>query len=129
MKKIIALTSILCSFLLAANAQLENTQWKGTIKLPTREGDMAAVKVTWDFQKDTMKVIYDNGMPTDVMTYKMEKGTVTCLKVSGSVPCDNQTPCLCAFQIKNDQLFISRIQDACKARASADISQPFDRVK
>ncbi|HEY4110355.1 hypothetical protein [Puia sp.] len=129
MKKALVLTAIVCFSLLTAKAQLTNSKWKGVLKIPNDNGDLMATPVTWDFSNDTATVSYDNGNVPDVMTYKVEKNAISFKKVSGNVPCDNDMVLVCSFEIKNDQLFLKQIQDACKARATVDVSQPFDRVK
>ena len=129
MKKTLLLTAIVCFSLLTVKAQLANTQWKGIIKIPTEGGEIRPFGVTWNFQQDTASLIYDLGITTDVMIYKAEKNTITFRKVSGDVPCDTTALLTCSYEIKNDQLFLNRTQDACKARAAVDASQPFSRVK
>jgi hypothetical protein len=75
-------------------------------------------------------MIYDNAeMEPEVMTYKSTKDKIMFKKVSGSVPCDNIAVLTCSYTIKNDQLSFSLVSDQCKARAQADASQPFTRVK
>jgi len=129
MKKTLLLAGIACCSLFTATAQLENTKWKGTIILPSKSGGISPFGVTWDFEKDTARLIYDNGMMPEVMVYRVDKDTVTLKKVSGSVPCDTTAIATCSYQIKNDQLFINSVRDPCKARGAVDTSQPFDRVK
>jgi len=108
---------------------LANSIWRGIIKLPTEGGELVPVPITFNFSKDTAAIIYDNGNTPEVMTYQVEKNTISFKKVSGNVPCDSTTVMVVSYEIKNDQLFLKLIQDACKARAAADASQPFDRVK
>jgi hypothetical protein len=130
MKKTIALTIIICCFLMTANAQLANTKWKGVIKIPSESGVLEPYGMIFEFQQDTAKVIYDNvSMGVEVMVYKADAATVTFRKVSGGVPCDTIALLTCSYKIKNDQLFFKMIKDACKARSQADGSQPLDRVK
>jgi hypothetical protein len=129
MKKALFLTAIICFSLIAAEAQLANTKWQGAIKIPSENGSLVTTPVTWIFQKDTASVNYNSGGDPDVMVYKVEKNIITFRKVSGNVPCDTVALLTCSYEIKHDQLFLTRIQDACTARAEADASQPFDRVK
>lgn len=129
MKRTLLLAGIACFSLFTAKAQLANTKWKGTLKLPTQDGTLAPFGVTWDFQKDTASILYDSGNIPDVMVYWADKDMITFKKVSGSVPCDTAAVLTCSYQIKNDQLFLKQTQDACKVRSQVDASQPFDRVK
>jgi hypothetical protein len=128
MKKILALTIILCFSLLSVKAQLANTKWKGTIKIATKNG-LAPTGVILLFTTDTLSVIYDNGFVPDVMTYTETNGKVTFKKISGGVPCDTTALMVASYQVKNDQLWIKAIQDECKVRGQGDISAPFDRMK
>jgi hypothetical protein len=129
MKKTLALAAVICLSLLTAHAQLANSKWKGIIKIPAEDGTLQSMGVTWSFQKDTTTVTYDNGMQPDVMLFKDDKTTVSFRKVTGGVPCDTTALLTCSYQIKNDQLLLKMIQDACVARSHADASAPFDRVK
>ena len=131
MKRTLLLVAIASLTLLTAHAQLANSKWKGIIKIPAQDGTLQPMGVTWSFQMDTTTITYDNGMQSDVMIYKADadKSTLTFRKVSGGVPCDTVALLTCSYQIKNDQLFLKMIQDACVARSHADASAPFDRVK
>ena len=93
------------------------------------DGTLSPQGVIFAFQKDTASVSYDNGSAPDVMLYWTKNNMISFKKVSGDVPCDTTALLTCSYEIKNDQLFLKRIQDACKARAAADASQPFDRIK
>jgi hypothetical protein len=129
MKRTLLLAAIACLSLLTANAQLANSKWKGVIKIPAQDGTLQPMGVTWSFQQDTTTITYDNGMQSDVMIFKDDKTTVSFRKLTGGVPCDTTALLTCSYQIKNDQLFLKMIQDACAARSHADASAPFDRMK
>ena len=131
MKKIFLLTTIIGSFLISAQAQLANTKWHGTIKIAARNGSLVPMETTWDFHQDTLYVIYTAGaLPTDVSAYSEDNNKVISVhKVSGGVPCELSDIGKYSYEIKNDQLFITKISDACAVRGAADISQSFDRVK
>ncbi len=130
MKKSILLTAVVCFILLGAKAQLANTKWQGSIKIPMQDGVMTPFASTWEFKPDTLTVTYAmNKLPTDVMSYTDEKGVISIRKVSGSVPCDNDAVGKFSYEIRNNQLFIHKIEDACEARGHADVSAPFDRVQ
>jgi hypothetical protein len=130
MKKELFLTTVVSLILLSANAQLAGTKWQGTIKIPMDNGVMQPFQSTWYFQNDTLTVVYEGGkLLPDVMAYTEDKNIVTVHKISGGVPCDNTAAGKISYSIKNDQLFITRISDACPARGSADLSQPLDKLK
>ncbi len=123
------LTAIICLSIFTTKAQLANTKWQGTIGIPMQSG-VQDFQATWDFGKDTLSISYSGGqLPTDVMTYNEQNKVVTVQKVSGGVPCDNSAIGKFSYEIKNDQLVITRISDECPARGAADISQPLSRVK
>ncbi len=129
MKRISLLTAIICLSIFTTKAQLANTKWQGTIGIPMQSG-VQDFQATWDFGKDTLSVSYSGGkMLTDVMTYSEQNKVVTVQKVSGGVPCDNSAVGKFSYEIKNDQLVITKISDECPARKAADISQPLSRVK
>jgi hypothetical protein len=129
MKKIPLLIAIISLFAFTAKAQLVNTKWQGTIKLPM-QGGMVDFQTVWNFQKDTLSVEYTGGkLLTDVMTYSEDnKKIVTIRKVSGGVPCDNNDAGKFSYEIKDDQLFLTKIEDACAARGAADVSEPLKKV-
>jgi hypothetical protein len=129
MKKSLLITAVICFSLFTANAQLSGTRWQTTIQIPMQNGPQP-FQTTWDFQKDTLTVTYDGGkLPTDVMTYSEEKSIVSIKKVSGGVPCGSDEVGKFSYEIKNDQLLIRKLEDACQVRGAVDISQPFSRVK
>ncbi len=53
MKKTLLLAAITCFSLLTAHAQLANTRWKGTIKIPSDDGTLKPFGMTWIFLPDT----------------------------------------------------------------------------
>ena len=130
MKKSFFVTAVVCFFLFTANAQLANTKWKGTLKIPGENGNLQPLPTTWSFQNDTLTIVYAvGGFPADVMTYQEEKNIVSIKKVSGSVPCDNDAVGKFSYEIKGDQLLIRKIEDACTARGASDVSEPFTRIR
>jgi hypothetical protein len=95
-------------------AQLKNTRWKGTIK-----GDNPR-NVILDFKKDTA-ILYTISDSTIVerMTYTMNENSFTVKKIDGQSDCDNTTPGKYSFVIKNNNMLIKLINDACYDRSSA----------
>jgi hypothetical protein len=129
MKKSILLTAVVFFTLLGAKAQLANTKWQGSIKIPMQDGVMTPFATVWEFKQDTIIVTYAMGkLPTDVMSYTEDKGVISIRKVSGGVPCDNDAVGKFSYEIKNSQLFIHKLEDACDARGHADVSAPLDKV-
>jgi hypothetical protein len=131
MKKTALLTAIICFSLLTASAQLANTKWKGTIRIPADSiGTLRPFTVNWVFGNDTAWMTYDDPeMGTEVMAYKADKSQIMFRKISGGVPCDTIAILTCSYMIKNDQLSFNMVSDQCKPRSHADASQPFTRVK
>jgi hypothetical protein len=130
MRRTILLTAVVLCTLIGAKAQLAGTKWQGTIKIPMQGGVVTPFHAVWEFGQDTLSVTYEGGkLPTDVMSFIEDKGVVTIHKISGGVPCENDAIGKFAYEIKNDQLFMRKLEDACLARAAADVSAPFDRVK
>jgi len=86
--------------------------------------------VVCSFQNDTMSMAYVLGkLPTDIMVYTEKDNVLSVRKVSGGVPCSDTQIGKYSYEIKNDQLFLTKIEDACAARGGADISQVFIRMK
>jgi hypothetical protein len=130
MRKTILLTAVVFCTLISAKAQLAGTKWQGIISIPMQNGTMTPFPTVWEFKTDTLSVVYAMGkLPTDVMLFTEDNGVMTIRKISGSVPCDGDAIGKYAYEVKNDQLFIRKIEDACPARGGADLSKPFDRVK
>lgn len=131
MKKTSLMTAIACLAMFMAKAQLDNTKWQGTMRLPMQFGKLVDFQATLEFHQDTLTVTYAGGkLPPDVMVCSMgDQNVFTIRKISGGVPCDTEALGRVGYEIKNDQLFCKQLGDDCAARGSADISQPFTRVK
>ncbi len=109
--------SLFC-FLLAmlvgcsVNAQLNNTKWKGIIKIED------AVNARFDFGKDTLVVRnLDENRVIETMLYSVKNQSFTLTKVSGQSDCDNSTIGKYTYQINNNSLTITLVEDACDDRA------------
>ncbi len=130
MRKMLLSAAILCLSFFAAHAQLAGTKWGGTIKIPMQDGQLHPFAVVCSFQNDTMSMVYVLGkLPTDLMVYSEKDNILSVRKVSGGVPCDNTQIGKYSYEIKNEQLFLTKIEDACAARGAADISQAFVKMK
>jgi len=127
MKHKLAITAGLCCFFIVhANAQLVNTQWKGSINIPD------AHAVLWNFDKDTLKIFFpDKSEETEVMTYKDDVAgkKIFFTKVSGTSPCLPGEKIIYSYAIVNDQLSLKAIQDTCSGRSGAVRGVIFSRVK
>ncbi|HEY4207143.1 MAG TPA: hypothetical protein VGM31_10030 [Puia sp.] len=127
MKFKLVIAAILCfSFAFNSNAQLANTQWKGSINIPD------AHAVLWQFDKDTVRVFFpDKTEETEVMVYKDDaagkKASFT--KLSGTSPCANGFTGMYSYDIAQDKLSLKPLQDTCTGRMSAIQGVSFTRVK
>jgi hypothetical protein len=126
MKYKLVIAASLCFFILNANAQLVNTQWKGSINIPD------AHAVLWNFDKDTVKIFFpDKTEETEVMTYKddMAGKRIYCTKISGTSPCLPGEKFIYSYAIANDQVSFKAVQDTCSGRSGAVHGVFFTRVK
>jgi hypothetical protein len=130
MKRTSLLTAIICLCIFTTKAQLANTKWQGAIGILLDGKNPSDVQTIWDFHQDTLNITYPEGkLPTDVMSFSEDNKIITVRKISGGVPCDNSAVGKFTYEVKNDQLFIKELEDACPARASADLSRPLSRAK
>lgn len=94
------------------NAQLTNTRWKGILPL---EGQ---VNVSFNFTKDTLVVMnLDQNSTIETMTFTTTNSTLTLIKASGQSNCDNSTVGKYKYEIKNNTLLMTLVEDACDDRA------------
>lgn len=112
-----------------AQNSLANTAWQGT-----------AVQLYWvmdvvlQFDKDTIRMysVPDNVLPEtkllETMTYTTKGDTLTWKKASGSSPCDEQTPGTWRYTIRNNEMTLNRVDDACEGRSNAFTDKPFKKV-
>ena len=131
MKKIPLLITIFSLSVFTAAAQLANTEWQGTIRLPMQDGKMVDFQTRLEFSRvDTLTIVYTGGkLLSDVMTYSEDNNKIiTIRKVSGGVPCENSEVGKFSYALKDGQLLLTKIEDACAARGAADVSQPLKKV-
>jgi hypothetical protein len=89
---------------------LMNTKWKGILNIPSpSEGVLV-------FKKDSGIAYYNNHI-IETMSYKLNGDTIILRKLSGGSPCNNESGSY-KFNIKNDVLTLSVLQDNCEARIS-----------
>lgn len=112
MKKVLVCLLLLTVVTGSINAQLSNSKWKGILKF---DND---VNVSFDFGKDTLTVVnLDEGVIIETMMYTTTKTGFTLNKISGQSDCDNATPGKYKYEIKDNTLSITLIEDACDDRS------------
>lgn len=109
----IVLSMLISLIAYAADAQLSNTTWKGTLNI---EGGM---NVLFNFNNDTLDVVNaaDNSS-LETMTYKLADSVITLVKLYGQSQCSD-TPGKYKFVRDNDELTLSLLSDDCSDRADA----------
>ena len=94
-------------------AQFTHTKWKGTLELDP------AMDVVFDFRKDTVEVFnLADKSSLEIMQYTINDSTMTLQKVSGASGCDASGVAKYKFRLKDDQLFLIRIEDDCDDRGN-----------
>lgn len=107
----------------SANAQIENTSWKGIYNIPD------PTQMVLQFKKDTLLLNYfEDGSNAEMMNYQMKGDTLIMTKISGISPCDGIKGSY-KLSVKDDKLFMTLIEDSCDARASAMPQQPLVKVQ
>lgn len=112
MKKVFFCLLLVTMIAGAANAQLSNSKWKGIIKTGQD------INVSFDFAKDTLVVKnLDENTTLETMIYSVNNSQFTIQKLSGQSDCDNTTLGKYSFQIKDNKLIITLVEDTCDDRA------------
>ena len=94
-------------------AQLSNTQWKGTLNI---QGGM---DVVFNFTNDTLDVTSpQSGQSIETMKYSLTDSVLSIEKISGNSQCDTATGNY-KYEVKDNQLTLSLIKDDCYDRANA----------
>jgi hypothetical protein len=106
-----------------ASAQLQNTTWTGIFKVPD---EMESVL---QFTGDTMVLKTPADLAIETMTYRVNKDTITILKLDGNSGCSLSKPAIYKYAIKNNRLIITAIDDDCEQRAAAWPVEGLDPVK
>jgi hypothetical protein len=109
---------------ISANAQLTNTKWKGTLELEP------ATDVLFDFRKDTAEVftLADNGS-LEIMLYTIKGNELTLQKITGKSDCDETVIGRYKFEMKNDQVVLTRIDDGCDDRGNVLNNSKWTKVR
>lgn len=106
----------------SANAQYQNTSWKGIYKIPD------PTEMVLQFKQDTLLLNYfEDGSNAETMNYEMKGDTLTMTKISGISPCDGIKG-IYKLSIKDDKLFMTLIEDSCDARASSMPAEPLEKL-
>lgn len=109
--KPLALTLLISFAAITGKAQFTNTKWKVTLYFPE------ATEVIFAFKTDTVEVISaGNSEIFETMLYTVQDSVVTIKKISGQSECDD-TPGKYKFQMKDDGMFVTLVEDACTHRA------------
>jgi len=96
------------------HAQLTNTQWK------TRLDINGPVGVILDIKKDTCSLYtIADSIIIETMTYTVKDSIYTLNKIDGQSECDNSTPGVYKFIVKNNTLAMHMVSDNCDDRSSA----------
>ena len=107
----------------SANAQIQNTSWKGIYNIPD------PTEMVLQFKQDTLLLNYfEDGSNAEMMKYEMKGDTLIMTKISGISPCDGVKGSY-KLSVKDDKLFMTLIEDSCDARASAMPQQPLVKVQ
>lgn len=118
MKKILfAGVFVMMAATVSAQAPLANSTWKGTMNVPS------PAEVSLEFKGDTLNVLMQE-QSIETMTYTVSGDTLVITKLYGSSPCSDEKGTY-QFSIKEKQLFIKPLSDACELRAAAFPSEAF----
>ncbi len=118
------LTMLFFGSITYSRAQLANSKWMGTVLMEK------PVSVIWNFDKDTLKVLAltDSSM-IETMTFKTEPGYLFLNRVNGMSTCDNNTIGKYKFDIRDEKLYLTAVDDACSDRSDAITSDPLIKMK
>jgi uncharacterized protein YrrD len=111
MKKIIFVAIIMLAGF-AANAQLANVKWKGTVQLD------AQVDIFLNFKTDTLEAItVEDGQLIETMKFSVQNNILSIWKISGKSECSD-TESKYKFEIKEDELTLTLVSDNCTDRSN-----------
>ena len=99
---------------LNTNAQLANTNWKGTLNI------QGGIDVQFMYGKDTLNVInVEDNSTLETMKYTVKDSLVTIQKISGQSQCDPSSLGKYKFVINNGQMIMTLVSDDCYDRSNA----------
>jgi hypothetical protein len=74
-------------------------------------------EIVFDFRTDTVEAFSaDDNESVETMLYTVEDSVLTIKKITGQSECDD-TPGKYKFEIKDDGMYLTLIEDACAHRA------------
>jgi hypothetical protein len=112
MKTIIFIIIISFAFL-PAHAQLSNSKWKVTLSVPD------PTDIVFDFRADTVDAVSAESNETiETMLYTVKDTVLTLQKITGGSECDNDVIGKYKFEMKDDGMYLTLIEDACEDRAN-----------
>ncbi len=118
---ILLLTGIFCFSQQTANP-LANTEWKGIASIPT------PAEVIFKFNTEDLELLY-LGMLVEKMKYSFtEQGSLKLVKILGKSPCNIEDEGLYKFQIANDTLTFTIVNDDCVDRETAFGGNSYKKV-
>lgn len=101
---------------------LANTQWKGVANIPT------PAEVVFDFKTDNVDLSYQ-GNVIEKMKYSFtDQGSLKLMKIEGNSPCGNDVEGLYKYQIANDVLTFTIVNDKCMERQTAFDGNGYKKV-
>jgi len=117
----LVLLSLFCFSQQNTNA-LANTQWKGVANIPT------PAEVIFKFNTDDIDLMY-MGNVIEKMKYSFtDQGSLKLMKIEGNSPCDQNEEGLYKYQIANDTLTFTIINDKCGEREAAFDGNGYKKV-
>ena len=118
---ILLLSGIFCFSQQTANP-LANTEWKGVASIPT------PAEVTFKFNIEDVDLIY-LGMVIEKMKYSFtDQGSLKLVKINGKSPCGTEEEGLYKYQIADDTLIFTIINDPCVDRETAFDGNGYKKV-
>jgi hypothetical protein len=109
---------------ISANAQFTNTKWKGTLELDP------ATDVLFDFRKDTAEVfVLSDNSSLEIMVYTIKGNELTLQKITGKSDCDESVIGKYKFEMKNDEVVLTRMDDGCDDRGNVLDKSKWTKVR
>jgi hypothetical protein len=113
MKKIIFFV-LVCFTFISAKAQLTNTKWKATLYIPDSKD------IIFDFRTDTVEAFsIEDSESLETMLYTVKDTILTLKKITGQSECDDTVVGKYKFEMKDDGMYVTMIEDNCTDRANA----------
>ncbi len=127
--KTIIVTSIIFFIAVKADAQLQNTSWKGTFLTPDPTECILKFKADTVYLRIANQSEAGDANLIETSTYKIIKDTLLLQKVSGASPCDDTIFGKYHFEMKDDKLSIALIEDYCMERGQAFPTEPLQKMQ